>query len=222
MNFLSILHKYTILWGGVLMKLLKKVLITLGREYGSGGRVIAEALGKELGIKVYDKNLIEMISERHNIDPDVLEATDEHISNPFFDPYISYGIDTASRSSRLFALQSNIIRDAANEGPAIFVGRCANDILWEYPDVVSIFIYAPKADRVARIMEKESIAEDLAAEKIIRRMDKARKSYYQFYTDKKWGSTEGMDLMINSSAVGIDGAVKLIEDFLAIKGYIEK
>ena len=204
------------------MKLLKKVLITLGREYGSGGRVIAEALGKELGIKVYDKNLIEMISERHNIDPDVLEATDEHISNPFFDPYISYGIDTASRSSRLFALQSNIIRDAANEGPAIFVGRCANDILWEYPDVVSIFIYAPKADRVARIMEKESIAEDLAAEKIIRRMDKARKSYYQFYTDKKWGSTEGMDLMINSSAVGIDGAVKLIEDFLAIKGYIEK
>ncbi|MBR0378195.1 MAG: cytidylate kinase-like family protein [Lachnospiraceae bacterium] len=204
------------------MKLLKKVLITIGREYGSGGKAIAEALGKDLDVKVYDKNLIEMISERHNIDPDVLEATDEHISNPFFDPYISYGIDTASRSSRLFALESNIIREAANEGPAIFVGRCANDILWEFPDVVNIFVYAPKADRVARIMMKEGIADDLAAEKIIRRMDKARRSYYQFYTDKKWGSTEGMDLLINSSALGIEGSVGLIEDFLARKGYIEK
>ena len=204
------------------MKLLKKVIITIGREYGSGGKAIAEALAKDLGIKLYDKNLIELIAERHNIDPDVLEATDERISNPFFDPYISYGIDTASRSSRLFALQSNIIREAANEDSAIFVGRCANDILWEYPDVIRIFIYAPKLDRIQRIMVKEGIAEDLAAEKIVRRMDKARRSYYQFYTDKKWGSSEGMDLLINSSVLGIEGTAGLIEDFLARKGYIEK
>lgn len=204
------------------MKLLKKVIITIGREYGSGGKAIAEALAKDLGIKLYDKNLIELIAERHNIDPDVLEATDERISNPFFDPYISYGIDTASRSSRLFALQSNIIREAANEDSAIFVGRCANDVLWEYPDVIRIFIYAPKLDRIQRIMVKEGIAEDLAAEKIIRRMDKARRSYYQFYTDKKWGSSEGMDLLINSSVLGIEGTAGLIEDFLVRKGYIEK
>ncbi|MDO4805222.1 MAG: cytidylate kinase-like family protein [Lachnospiraceae bacterium] len=204
------------------MKLSKNFHVTIGREYGSGGKAIAEALGEDLGIKVFDKNIIQMISEQHNIDPDVLEATDEHISNPFFDPYISYGIDTASRSSRLFALQSRIIRDAANEGPAIFVGRCADDILWEFPDVVNIFIYAPKADRVKRIMKKENITEDLAAEKIIRRMDKARRTYYQFYTDKKWGTPEGMDLMINSSALGIEGTVGLIEDFLILKGYIEK
>ena len=204
------------------MKLLKKVIITIGREYGSGGKAIAEALAKDLGIKLYDKNLIELIAERHNIDPDVLEATDERISNPFFDPYISYGIDTASRSSRLFALQSNIIREAANEDSAIFVGRCANDILWEYPDVIRIFIYAPKLDRIQRIMVKEGIAEDLAAEKIVRRMDKARRSYYQFYTDKKWGSSEGMDLLINSSVLGIEGTAGLIEDFLVRKGYIEK
>lgn len=204
------------------MKLTKTVHITIGREYGSGGKAIAETLGKDLGIKVFDKNLIAMIAERHNIDPDVLEATDEHISNPFFDPYISYGIDTASRSSRLFALQSKIIRDAANEGPAIFVGRCADDILWEFPDVVNVFIYAPKADRVKRIMKKEDIADDLAAEKIIRRMDKARRTYYQFYTDRKWGTSEGMDLLINSSALGIQGSAGLIEDFLFRKGYLEK
>ena len=190
------------------MKVKKKFLITVGREYGSGGKVIAEQIGKDLDIKVYDKNLIEMIAKKHDLDKDTLVNDDERLSNPFFEPYINYGIDTASRSSRLFALQSQIIREEANEGPAIFLGRCADDILWEYPDVIRIFIYAPKADRVERIMNVEGISESLAAEKIIRRMDKQRKAYYQFYTDKKWGTPEGMDFMINSSALGIDGTVK--------------
>ena len=203
------------------MKVKKKFLITVGREYGSGGKVIAEQIGKDLDIKVYDKNLIEMIAKKHDLDKDTLVNDDERLSNPFFEPYINYGIDTASRSSRLFALQSQIIREDANEGPGIFLGRCADDILWEYPDVIRIFIYAPKADRVERIMNVEGISESLAAEKIIRRMDKQRKAYYQFYTDKKWGTPEGMDFMINSSALGIDGTVKLIEEILKMKGYIE-
>ena len=180
------------------MKVKKKFLITVGREYGSGGKVIAEQIGKDLDIKVYDKNLIEMIAKKHDLDKDTLVNDDERLSNPFFEPYINYGIDTASRSSRLFALQSQIIREEANEGPAIL-----------------------KADRVERIMNVEGISESLAAEKIIRRMDKQRKAYYQFYTDKKWGTPEGMDFMINSSALGIDGTVKLIEEILKMKGYIE-
>ena len=106
------------------MKVKKKFLITVGREYGSGGKVIAEQIGKDLDIKVYDKNLIEMIAKKHDLDKDTLVNDDERLSNPFFEPYINYGIDTASRSSRLFALQSQIIREEANEGPAIFLGRC--------------------------------------------------------------------------------------------------
>ncbi len=134
------------------MKLTQKVLITIGREYGSGGRMIAEALGKDLDIPVFDKNMITMIAEKHGFDEADLESDDERLSNPFFEPYIAYGVDTASRSSRLYALQAQIIREEANKGSAIFVGRCADDVLQNYPCLVNIFIYAPRLDRIKRIM----------------------------------------------------------------------
>ena len=203
------------------MKLKKKVLVTIGREYGSGGKKIAEALGKDLGIPVYDKNLLKIIAEKHDIDADLLENDDENLSNPFFEPYFTYGIDTASRSSRLFSLQSRIIREKADKESAIFVGRCADDVLSDYDDVVSIFIYAPKDVRIKRIMRTEDIADSLAAEKILKRVDKARRSYYQFYTDRKWGTTDGHDLIINSACLGLKGTLEFIEDFLVRLGYVE-
>ena len=140
---------------------------------------------------------------------------------PFFEPYPSFGLDTGSISDKLYIMQSEIIREEANRGSAIFIGRCANDILEKYDDVVNIFIYAPKAIRLQRIMEVEDISDSSAAEKILRRTDKSRRSYYQFYTDKKWGSSEGMDLLINSASLGIDGSVRLIEDYLRLRGYID-
>ena len=103
------------------MKLKKKVLVTIGREYGSGGKKIAEALGKDLGIPVYDKNLLKIIAEKHDIDADLLENDDENLSNPFFEPYFTYGIDTASRSSRLISIQSRLIRENADKECAVFV-----------------------------------------------------------------------------------------------------
>ena len=185
------------------MKLKKKVLVTIGREYGSGGKKIAEALGKDLGIPVYDKNLLKIIAEKHDIDADLLENDDENLSNPFFEPYFTYGIDTASRSSRLFSLQSRIIREKADKESAVFV------------------IYAPKDVRIKRIMRTEDIADSLAAEKILKRVDKSRKSYYQFYTDRKWGTTDGHDLIINSACLGLKGTLEFIEDFLVRLGYVE-
>ncbi|MEE3420053.1 MAG: cytidylate kinase-like family protein [Lachnospiraceae bacterium] len=202
------------------MRLTKKVLITIGREYGSGGRVIGETLAKDLDMPCFDRNMIAMIAKKHGLDEDALNSSDERLSNPFFDPYAPYGMDAGAISERLFLLQSNIIREEADKGPAIFIGRCANDILRDYQDVVNIFIYASRNDRVERIMKVEEIDDSLAAAKIVKRTDKTRRSYYQFYTDKKWGSTEGMDLMINSSAVGIPGAVRVIEAFLKEKGYV--
>jgi cytidylate kinase len=203
------------------MKLTHKVLITVGREYGSGGHAIAEALGKDLQISVFDKNMLAMIAKRNGFDEDALESSDERLSNPFFDPYAPYGVDSGAISERLFMMQSRIIQEEADKGSAIFVGRCANDVLREYDDVVNIYIFAPRNDRLKRIMKVEDISDPLAAEKILKRTDKTRKSYYQFYTDKKWGSVDGMDLLINSSALGIEGSVKLIEDFLIRKGYAE-
>ena len=140
----------------------------------------------------------------------------------FFDPYSPYGLDTGAISERLFLAQADIIKEQADKGSAVFVGRCANDVLRKYNDVVSIFIYAPKNDRIKRIMSIEKIGDSLAAEKIVRRTDKARRSYYQFYTDKKWGSTEDMDLMLDSSKLGVEGTTGLIEDYLVRLGYVEK
>lgn len=202
------------------MELKKKALIAVGREYGSGGRIISEALGKELGIPVFDKNMISMIAKKHGYDERALITSDERLSNPFFEPYSPYGSDTGALSEKLFLLQAEIIREEADKGPAIFIGRCADDILRKYDGLVNIFIYAPKPDRIRRIMEVDGIETQQAAEKALRRMDKARRSYYQFYTDRKWGGTEGHDLLINSSSLGIEGSVRLIGEFLKLKGFV--
>lgn len=203
------------------MKLTHKVLITIGREYGSGGRAIAEALGRDLDIPVLDKNMLSTIEKKHGLDKNALEASDERLSNPFFDPYSPYGLDSGAISERLFALQSDLIREQADKGSAVFVGRCANDVLRNYDDLVNIFIFAPKEERIRRIMSIRHLKDEAAAEKFIRRTDKTRRSYYQFYTDKKWGSRDGMDLMINSAVLGVEGTVGYIEDFLKRKGYLE-
>jgi cytidylate kinase len=160
-----------------------------------------------------------MIAKKHGYDESALAASDEKLTSPFFDSYFPYGTESGGISEKLFLLQANIIKEEAEKGSGIFIGRCANDVLREFDNVISIFIYAPKADRIQRIMEVDGISEPAAAEKIIKRMDKTRRSYYQFYTDKRWGTTDDMDLMINSSALGIDGSVNLIEDFLYRGGY---
>ncbi len=203
------------------MKLIKKVLLTIGREYGSGGRASAEALAKDLDIPLFDKNMISMIVKKHGYDEEALTSSDEHLSNPFFDPYVPYGFEAGTISEKLFMLQSNIIKEQADKGSAIFVGRCANDVLRKYDNVVNVFIYADKKDRVKRIMAKENLTDEATAEKLIKKMDKTRRAYYQFYTDKKWATPDGMDLMIKSSGIGVEGVARLIESYLVLTGYAE-
>lgn len=202
------------------MKLNKKVSITIGREYGSGGRAIAMELGEALQIPVFDKNMISIAAKESGLSEQYLESGDEHLSNPFFEPYVMYGMEKVSPGDKVFDLQSKIIREKAEEGSAIFVGRCSDEILKRNDDVFHFYIFAPRLDRIKRIMEVEQIAESPAADKILKKVDKQRKSYYQFYTDKKWGSPEGKDLLINSSTLGISGTVQMILEFLKLKGYV--
>ncbi len=199
------------------MKLNQKVLITIGREYGSGGHAVAAKLSEDLGIPLFDKNILSKIAAEHGYDESVLESSDERLTNPFFDPYT-----TGSVSERLYPLQCDIIREEADKGSAIFVGRCANDVLRNYQNVVNVFVFADRNDRISRIMDVENIDDPVAADKIVKRIDKTRKSYYQFYTDKKWGSVEGMDLLLSSSMLGIDGTVHVIEAYLREKGYLDE
>jgi len=200
------------------MELSKKILITIGREEGSGGRAVAEALGKDLNIPVFDKNMIERIAKEHGYDEDVLSSEDEKLTNPFFEPYTKYGMDTAL-SEKLFIMESKIIREEAEKGSAIFIGRCADDVLSEFPDLLNVFIFAPKADRIRRVAASEGFTAE-EAERQIKRIDKQRRAYYQFYTDRKWGMSDGMDLMLNSSSLTLEGCAAAVEACLKTKGYL--
>ena len=203
------------------VKLKRKVLITVGREYGSAGHIVARRLGERLSIPVFDKNLLTIIARKHGLDEITLLSSDERVGNLFFDSYAPYSAESGSISERLFVMQANIIKEEADKGSAIFVGRCANDILRKYDDVLSFFIFAPKEARIDYIMRADDIADASAADKIIRRMDKARRNYYQFYTDRKWGTTDGMDMLLNSAGLGIDGCVRGIENYLVLRGYAD-
>ena len=203
------------------MKLTRILHLCVGREYGSGGRAISEVLGDILDIPVYDVNILSELAEKEGLDKDVLKSEDEKLASPFFSNYITYHAGETMLSDRIFNMQADLIREKAAEGSAIFVGRCADEILREDPDMHSIYIYAPIEDRIHRAMERENLSR-ADAEKFVRRMDKQRRSYYQFYTDKKWGSTEGRDLLLNSAVLGIGGTARFLADYLVHLGFVEK
>ena len=140
------------------MKLSRKVLITIGREYGCGGKVIADALSADLDIPVFDKNMIAMIAKKHGYSEEALVSSDERLSSPFFEPYAPYGTGTESGaiSERLFILQAQIIKEQADKGSGIFIGRCANDILRHYDDVINIFIFAPENVDISSTTESKN------------------------------------------------------------------
>lgn len=198
----------------------ERFVVTIGREFGSGGNEIGKNLAERLGISFYDRNLLNIIAEESGIKEQFLEKEDERASNPFDEPYVPYGIDTGSLSERLFKMQAKLIKEKAEEESCVVVGRCSDYILRNEEHACHVFIYADLGERITRVMEKHHVSED-DAYKIIKKQDKIRKSYYQYYTDHKWGTLEGKDIMINKSSTGIDGAVDLIIQFLKGKGYIE-
>ena len=183
-------------------------IITIGREYGSGGFEIGKKLAEKLGIGFYDKNLIDAAAEKSGI------HIDERTANPLTNPFIHPGYESGTINDRLFWTQSEVIRDLADKESCVIIGRCADFVLREHENVLKIFIQAPLADRVARISEKYLIEIPSEAKKEVLRNDKLRRSYYQFYTDNKWGGRDHKDLVINSSVLGIDGTVDFIKDFV--------
>lgn len=202
----------------------RKTLITLGRSIGAGGLEIAHKLSERLGIKVYDKELIEIAAKKSGLSEDVFEKTDEkpapagrfarflgQRSGNYIDA--GYTLDSAISEDGLFKTQSDIIRQLADEGPGIFVGRCADYVLRDREGLLSVFISADKQDRIARIAEKQSLS-DKEAEKYIDQGERRRTSYYNYYTFKEWGDSSSYDLCLNSSRFGIDGCVDIIISLL--------
>lgn len=189
--------------------------ITIGREFGSNGKLIGMELAKRLGINCYDKSLIKLASEHTDIPYDQLKLVDEKKENPWH--YLVDMDDNLDKQYRyehidevLFQLQSKIIQDLAAKEDCIFVGRCADYVLKDEKRCKNVFLYAPVDDRVKTIMKRYNLDEKDALS-ILKKVDKDRDYYYNFYTDQKWNSLENYDLTINTSTFTVDEVVDILE-----------
>ena len=187
-------------------------IITIGREFGSGGRTIGREVAKKLGIPCYDQELIEKMAEESGFTREYVEKESENASLGSW-AASALGMDgtytAPTNQDRLWAVQSRIIREIAEKESCVIVGRCADVILEDKADLLRVFIHADFEARAKRIVEKYGETE-VPTEKRLRDKDKRRALYYQFYTDRKWGDIENYDIILNSSALGPERCVDII------------
>ena len=196
-------------------------IISIGREFGSGGHEIAVRVAEKLGIKVYEKNLVHLACKYGELAIKILEASDEKATNPYLFQTVHEGNYHVARglptSEVLFKLQSHEIKRIAKKESCIFVGRCADHVLKDTDaQVLSVFVSAPTENRIRRKMEQENLSH-LRAKSTVRKMDLQRKEYYEHYTGKSWGNPKNYDLCINTGEVSIEQAANMIiEKFNAL------
>ena len=192
-------------------------VITISREFGSGGRELGVKLADKLGIPFYDKELISMAADDINIAEDAFQHYDEHIvvhdplDRQFYHAFSD--VYQIPMSDQIFVAQSNVIRRLASHGPCIIVGRCADMIL---TDSINLFIYAGMKDRIKRMLELESEedSDGKEMERRIREVDRKRKDYYQYYTGNTWGRAQNYHLCLDSGPVGVDGCLRAVLAYL--------
>jgi len=200
-------------------------IITIGRQYGSAGREIGYKVAEALDIKLYDKEMLDRVAKESGICQELFETHDEKPTNSFLyslvmDTY-SLGYTSGSYTDmpinhKVFLAQFDAIKKIADEGPCILVGRCADYALEDYDNVISLFIHADMDIRIRRIARIYDLS-DAKARDLIVKTDKKRASYYNYYTSKKWGEAAGYDLCLNTSTLGIDGAIHIILEFVTYK-----
>ena len=192
----------------------KKLIITIARQYGSGGREIGEKVAAALGIPLYDKEIIKDAAAQGDLHVDVIKKSEETAANSLlytlamgsnvFGASMAFGYKMPL-NDKLFILQSDIIKGYAKEGSCVVIGRCADYVLRDESNILRIFVFGDLDHRQERVMEGQVVD-------IISKTDKRRASYYNFYTGQKWGKFDNYDLTVNSSTLGIDGIVNSIVD----------
>lgn len=196
----------------------KKTVITISRQFGSGGREVGKKLAEALNIPFYDKELIEEAAQASGIDPELFEDEEYRTSRGFYllgaigftlgSPITS--ISEMSLNDRLFLVQSETIENIASRGPCVIVGRCADYVLQGKAETLSVFIHADEKDRKERAIHSYEV-DERNIESSMNKIDKRRANYYNYYTDRKWGEAENYDIVLNSSKFGVDGCVSLIK-----------
>ncbi len=197
----------------------KKIVITIARQFGSGGREIGEIVAKTLGIPLYDKELITDAASKGEFNPELIRNTDESAANSLLYT-LAMGSNVLGATmhfgyrmplnDKLFILQSEVIREYASKGSCVIIGRCADYVLRDDPSLFRIFIYGDLDHRQVRIAQRHPEIKSSQIIDAINKTDKRRASYYNFYTGNKWGKFDNYDMAINSSTFGIEETAKLI------------
>ncbi|MBE6726920.1 MAG: cytidylate kinase-like family protein [Ruminococcaceae bacterium] len=198
-------------------------VVTIARQYGSGGRDVGRLLSERTGLKFYDKDLITMAAQKSGMSSEALQKADEKAANSLLytlalgSSIYNHGVEHVNLpiNDRLFVVQSEIIKELANSGEgAIIVGRCADYVLSGMENLVRVYITADFDYRVKAVMERHELSQNAARDLIVK-TDKRRANYYSYYTGEKWGRADKYDLVISTDRIGLEGAVSLIQTYIA-------
>ena len=200
------------------------MVITVGRQYGSGGREIGTMLAEKLGIAYYDDMLLKEAAKESGLCEDLFRSFDERPKSFLYsvamDPYsfsMNHVMPKGSIEQQVYLATYDTIKKLADKGPCVLIGRCADYALKDRDDVINLFITAPLENRIERVARRNGITRDEAKERI-KRTDKSRASYYNYYSSKDWGDAKSYDLCIDSSLLGIEGTVERLEKLVTLKG----
>ena len=195
-------------------------IITISRQYGSGGRIVAKKLADALGIPFYDNELITMAAEKTGLSVECFkDAEKTSIGNLFFSlTSLTPSIDAVGLplNEKIFLVQSQVIKEVAAEGPCVIVGRSANYVLQDNPNVINVFLQGDLEDRVKRA--NDTYGQDAeGAEALVVKTDKRRANYYNYFTGGKWGKAENYDLILNTSRMDLDKIVEVIKTYVSLR-----
>lgn len=204
----------------------ENLVIAIGRQCGSSGKVIGEKVAAALGIKCYDKELLALAAKNSGLCEELFQSHDEKPTNSFLYSLVmdTYNVGLTSSgymdmpiNHKIFLAQFDTIKKLAEEESCVIVGRCADYALADDPNLVSVFITADDKDKIQSLKELYQI-DDAKAKEVMVKTDKKRSSYYNYYSNKKWGDVRSYDLCINRSPIGVDGAVDMIMKYIEVKG----
>ena len=188
-------------------------VITISREYGAGGHTIGKRVAQELGIEIYDKDIVRETVRASGFETEVVQEEEEDVSkaSTFLKSLCSSSVHYRDPQEVIHEVQTAVILQFAKKGPCVIMGRCADDILRESDmDVLNVFIHADDLHRAVRISEMTGITNATELQKLMAKKDSSRRNYYEHYTHKKWGDSHNYDLTLDSGKLGVDLCVQMI------------
>lgn len=203
---------------------MKKKIVTISRQYGSGGRYIGENLAKAMGVPCYDEKLIDMVAKESGFAQSFVAEKGERMTGSLLfniASSLSFANNVFSTNNgvtlqdEIYFTQNRIIKELADKGPCVIVGRCADYILREREDCLNVFIFSDNECKIERAEKYFNITRE-EAPAVLKKKDKARANHYKYYTDQEWGMASNYDLCLNSGLIGIEGCVKAIQQVLEL------